>query len=115
MNICEVTINQATFEMETTAIVRLTVCSDSFDGTLEFSMASSNDRTQLKSLFELIGVTELSALCSKKLRAVFGKEGTDLKIKAFGHISEDKFFSLRNPMDVMCKDEVISYIRTFAA
>lgn len=112
MNIYEVTIKQATFEMATQFTVRLNVYSDAIDGMLTFSMTSSSDRTRLQRLFELTGVTELSALCSKKLRVVLGN---DFKIKAFGHISEDRFFPLKNPSDLMHKDEVISFIRAFAA
>lgn len=112
MNICEVTIKQATFKMETKFTVHLSMCSDVFDGLLIFQMESSSDRAQLQKIFDLTGMTELSALCSKKLRVVLGK---DLKIKAFGHISEDKFFSLKNPLDLMHKDEVVSFINAFAA
>ena len=102
MNICEVTIKQATFKMETKFTVHLSMCSDVFDGLLIFQMESSSDRAQLQKIFDLTGMTELSALCSKKL-------------KAFGHISEDKFFSLKNPLDLMHKDEVVSFINAFAA
>lgn len=86
------------------------VCSFSVvDGSREtmwsFLLGNAWEVEKLHQLFKFAGVSDLNDLENKQIRVVNNAYG---QLHAFGHLTEDKFFDLAGPLDLLTYDELLS-------